>query len=66
MPTAIPVIDRAALDSLCRGNFFLGPIARAVIREVATGALKRHPNYPRICLSCGALESLDGSLPCDH
>ncbi|WP_454826060.1 hypothetical protein [Paraburkholderia xenovorans] len=22
--------------------------------------------YPRICLSCGARESLDGSLPCGH
>jgi hypothetical protein len=66
MPAATPVIDRAALDSLCRGNFFLGPIARAVICDVATEALKRHPNYPRTCLSCGARESLDGSLPCGH
>lgn len=26
----------------------------------------QHPTYPRKCLSCGALESLDGSVPCGH
>ncbi|WP_175810607.1 hypothetical protein [Burkholderia cepacia] len=26
----------------------------------------QHPTYPRKCLSCGAVESLDGSVPCDH
>ncbi|WP_155633060.1 hypothetical protein [Burkholderia stagnalis] len=25
-----------------------------------------HPTYPRKCLSCGAPESLDGSVPCGH
>jgi hypothetical protein len=25
-----------------------------------------HPTYPRKCLSCGAIESLDGSVPCGH
>ncbi|WP_196481902.1 hypothetical protein [Burkholderia vietnamiensis] len=25
-----------------------------------------HPTYPRTCLSCGARESLDGSVPCGH
>ncbi|WP_438396432.1 hypothetical protein [Caballeronia sp. DA-9] len=66
MPTDIPVIDRAALDLLCTGRFFLGPLAREVIRDISADALKRHPNYPRTCLSCGARESLDGSLPCGH
>ncbi|HEF4773690.1 TPA: hypothetical protein SAP42_005643 [Burkholderia multivorans] len=28
--------------------------------------LARRPTYPRICLSCGAVESLDGSVPCGH
>ncbi len=26
----------------------------------------QHPTYPRKCLSCGAVESLDGSVPCGH
>lgn len=26
----------------------------------------QHPTYPRKCLSCGASESLDGSVPCGH
>lgn len=26
----------------------------------------QHPTYPRTCLSCGARESLDGSVPCGH
>ncbi|VWC91126.1 hypothetical protein BLA18112_03328 [Burkholderia lata] len=26
----------------------------------------QHPTYPRKCLSCGAFESLDGSVPCGH
>lgn len=26
----------------------------------------QHPTYPRKCLSCGAPESLDGSVPCGH
>ncbi|MBM2769898.1 hypothetical protein [Burkholderia anthina] len=26
----------------------------------------QHPTYPRRCLSCGAKESLDGSVPCGH
>ncbi|MGU7780507.1 hypothetical protein [Burkholderia sp. PU8-34] len=26
----------------------------------------QHPTYPRKCLSCGATESLDGSVPCGH
>ncbi|WP_155648654.1 hypothetical protein [Burkholderia pseudomultivorans] len=26
----------------------------------------QHPTYPRRCLSCGAVESLDGSVPCGH
>ncbi|WP_185715338.1 hypothetical protein [Burkholderia cenocepacia] len=26
----------------------------------------QHPKYPRKCLSCGASESLDGSVPCGH
>ncbi|WP_155630101.1 hypothetical protein [Burkholderia cepacia] len=40
---------------------------------VLTDELKRivrdtnqHPTYPRKCLSCGAVESLDGSAPCGH
>ena len=40
---------------------------------VLTDELKRivrdtnkHPTYPRKCLSCGAVESLDGSVPCGH
>ena len=28
--------------------------------------INRHPMYPRKCLSCGAVESLDGSVPCGH
>ncbi|WP_161556531.1 hypothetical protein [Burkholderia pyrrocinia] len=26
----------------------------------------QHPTYPRMCLQCGAFESLDGSVPCGH
>jgi hypothetical protein len=61
MPAAIPVIDRQALDLLCRGRFFLGPIARAVIREV----MRADPE-PVVCGSCGARKSPDGTLPCGH
>ncbi|WP_155772616.1 hypothetical protein [Burkholderia vietnamiensis] len=25
-----------------------------------------HPTFPRMCLSCGARETLDGSVPCGH
>ena len=49
-----------------QGRVSLGPGARAIIEQIAADAAKRHPNYPRICLSCGAHESLDGSLPCGH
>ncbi|KGB99175.1 hypothetical protein [Burkholderia cepacia] len=28
--------------------------------------ISQHPTYPRRCLSCGAVESLDGSVPCGH
>lgn len=39
--------------------------ARALSAPVAE-QLAQHPNYPRTCLSCGAQESLDGSVPCGH
>ncbi|HDR9512178.1 TPA: hypothetical protein QDC03_007443 [Burkholderia cepacia] len=34
---------------------------RRIVRDAS-----QHPTYPRKCLSCGALESLDGSVPCGH
>lgn len=34
---------------------------KRIVRDTA-----QHPTYPRKCLSCGALESLDGSVPCGH
>lgn len=30
------------------------------------GQLAKPPIYSRTCLSCGARESLDGSVPCGH
>ncbi len=35
--------------------------ARRIVRDAS-----QHPTYPRKCLSCGASESLDGSVPCGH
>ncbi|WP_175783778.1 hypothetical protein [Burkholderia ambifaria] len=34
---------------------------RRIVRDAS-----QHPTYPRKCLSCGASESLDGSVPCGH
>ncbi|MDR8400090.1 hypothetical protein NE850_27655 [Paraburkholderia sp. USG1] len=53
-------------DFAAQGRVKLGPEAKAVIEQIAVDAIKRHPNYPRTCLSCGAQESLDGSVPCGH
>jgi len=39
-------------------------IAEEVQRIVRDAS--QHPTYPRKCLSCGASESLDGSVPCGH
>nr|DAH87991.1 MAG TPA: hypothetical protein [Caudoviricetes sp.] len=34
---------------------------RGIVRSAA-----QHAMFPRICLSCGASETLDGSVPCGH
>ncbi|MFM0495617.1 hypothetical protein [Paraburkholderia caledonica] len=53
-------------DFAHQGRVKLGSEAKAIIEQIAVDAIKRHASYPRICLSCGAHESLDGSLPCGH
>lgn len=35
------------------------------VKRIVSDA-SQHPTYPRTCLSCGASESLDGSVPCGH
>jgi hypothetical protein len=60
------VTDQQFDDFSAQGRVKVGHEARAIIEQIAVEAIKRHPNYPRICLSCGAHESLDGSLPCGH
>jgi len=34
---------------------------RRIVRDAS-----HHPMFPRICLACGARETLDGSVPCGH
>ena len=41
------------------------PAAVEQAQRIARDA-NHHPAYPRTCLSCGARESLDGSVPCGH
>ncbi|MBU9420044.1 hypothetical protein L0Y97_07975 [Burkholderia multivorans] len=42
-------------------NSALSEEVRRIVRDA-----NQHPTYPRRCLSCGAVESLDGSVPCGH
>ncbi|WP_157644673.1 hypothetical protein [Burkholderia ubonensis] len=43
----------------------LKPVQSDQVKRIVRDA-SQHPTYPRKCLSCGALESLDGSVPCGH
>lgn len=49
-------------DETTRGN----AEPRAGLNDAIREMIRKHPAYPRICLSCGAHESLDGALPCGH
>lgn len=49
-----------------KGRVTFGPVPSAIVDRLAVEAIKHHANYPRTCLSCGARESLDGTLPCGH
>ncbi|WP_157659910.1 hypothetical protein [Burkholderia ubonensis] len=44
-----------------RRNLAITEEVKRIVRDTS-----QHPTYPRKCLSCGALESLDGSVPCGH
>ncbi|WP_124920708.1 hypothetical protein [Burkholderia sp. Bp9099] len=49
----------ALLQSLSQSN--PADEVKRIVRDAS-----QHPTYPRKCLSCGASESLDGSVPCGH
>ncbi|NLA16882.1 hypothetical protein GPU89_04055 [Burkholderia cepacia] len=42
-------------------NLAMSEEVKRIVRDT-----NQHPTYPRKCLSCGAVESLDGSVPCGH
>lgn len=42
-------------------NLAIPEAVKRIVRDAS-----QHPTYPRKCLSCGASESLDGSVPCGH
>lgn len=48
-------------DEVRQRNPVLSDEVQRIVRDT-----NQHPTYPRKCLSCGAYESLDGSVPCGH
>ena len=48
-------------DDVRQRNPVLSDEVKRIVRDT-----NQHPMYPRKCLSCGATESLDGSVPCGH
>lgn len=52
-------IDRQA--EMCQRSLAIPEAVKRIVRDAI-----QHPKYPRKCLSCGASESLDGSVPCGH
>jgi hypothetical protein len=51
--------DRDALIDFARGSVEQAAATLAILAE-------EPPRGPRICLSCGARQSICGSLPCGH
>ena len=43
----------------------MSPAVAEQMRRIVRDA-SHHPMFPRICLACGARETLDGSVPCGH
>ncbi|VWD15412.1 hypothetical protein [Burkholderia contaminans] len=48
-------------DEVRQRSQALSDEVKRIVRDI-----NQHPVYPRKCLSCGAPESLDGSVPCGH
>lgn len=51
------------IDMLSTGRFFIGPMTASTQRDALSD---KSNDRAKVCLSCGARQSLDGTLPCGH